>query len=89
MTLTDPLAALKNFLRARLAEDPSQDAAELHAKMRIIRAWPDPFGNWTADQADAAIAMKEQILRALASVYAEHPDFRPEWGNKADSDPER
>lgn len=23
--------------------------------------------------------MAQQILRALASVYADHPDFRPEW----------
>lgn len=72
-------AALYDFLRARLAEDAALSVAELHAKMRIIRAWPDPFGNWTADQADAAKAMKDQIIRAMASVYSEHPDYRSEW----------
>jgi hypothetical protein len=72
-------AALYDFLRARLAEDDVLSAAELHAKMRIIRAWPDPFGNWTADQADAAKVMKDQIIRAMASVYSEHPDYRSEW----------
>lgn len=72
-------AALYDFLRARLAEDGALSAAELHAKMRIIRAWPDPFGNWTADQADAAKVMKDQIIRAMASVYSEHPDYRSEW----------
>ncbi|MGV9588311.1 DUF6221 family protein [Streptomyces tendae] len=72
-------AALYDFLRTRLADDEALSAAELHAKMRIIRAWPDPFGNWTADQADAAKAMKDQIIRAMAAVYCEHPDYRDEW----------
>ena len=69
---------LLTFLRKRLAEDPALSAAELHAKMRIIRAWPDPFGNWTAEQADAARTMKETVLRAMASVYEEHPEYRPD-----------
>lgn len=70
---------LYNFLRTRLAEDASLNAAELHSKMRIIRAWPDPFGNWTAEEADAARTMKDQIIRAMAAVYCEHPDYRDEW----------
>jgi Family of unknown function (DUF6221) len=67
------------FLRTRLAEDEALSTAELHAKMRIIRAWPDPMGAWTADQADAAREMKETVLRAMASVYSEHPAYRSEW----------
>ncbi|WNI19232.1 DUF6221 family protein [Actinacidiphila sp. ITFR-21] len=69
---------LLTFVRQSLAEDSALGAAELHAKMRIIRAWPDPFGNWTAEQAEAARAMKEAVLRAMASVYEEHPDYRPD-----------
>jgi hypothetical protein len=80
MSITELLpAALYDFLRTRLAEDESLGAAELHSKMRIIRAWPDPCGNWTADQANAARAMKDQILRAMAAVYSEHPEYRSEW----------
>lgn len=72
-------AAMLDFLRTRLAEDNALSAAELHAKMRIIRAWPDPLGAWTADQADAARKMKDTALRAMASVYSEHPSYRNEW----------
>lgn len=82
---------LLTFVRQRLAEDPALSAAELHAKMRIIRAWPDPLGNWTAAQADAARAMKETVLRAMASVYEEHPEYRPElaWGTAAQTEKDR
>ncbi|MFD6656945.1 DUF6221 family protein [Streptomyces parvus] len=68
-----------DFLRQRLAEDDRLNAAELHAKMRIIRAWPDPMGAWSAEEADAARKMKDMVLRAMASVYSEHPDYRSEW----------
>lgn len=68
-----------SFLRARLAEDEKLSAAELHAKMRIIRAWPDPMGAWTAEQAESARKMKDVVLRAMASVYSEHPEYRSEW----------
>jgi hypothetical protein len=53
--------------------------AECEAKRRIVEAWPDTFGLWSADQADAARAMKDVALRALAQPYADHPDYRPEW----------
>jgi hypothetical protein len=32
---------------------------------RINALWPDPFGNWTADQADAAKAMRDAIRQVL------------------------
>lgn len=80
---------LLTFVRRRLAEDPALSAAELHAKMRIIRAWPDPMGAWTAEQADAARKMKETVLRAMASVYEEHPDYRPDLPWTASSQTER
>lgn len=72
-------APMLDFLRQRLAEDTALGAAELHSKMRVIRAWPDPLGNWTADQADAARKMKDTVLRAMAAVYSEHPAYCDEW----------
>lgn len=72
-------STMLDFLRQRLAEDDRLNAAELHAKMRIIRAWPDPMGTWSAEEADAARKMKDMVLRAMASVYSEHPDYRSEW----------
>jgi Family of unknown function (DUF6221) len=82
---------LLTFVRQRLAEDSALSAAELHAKMRIIRAWPDPLGNWTAEQADAARKMKEVVLRAMASVYEEHPDYRLDlsWGSAEQTEQDR
>lgn len=82
---------LLTFVRQRLAEDSALSAAELHAKMRIIRAWPDPLGRWTAEQADAARKMKEVVLRAMASVYEEHPDYRPDlaWGSAEQTERDR
>ena len=62
-----------------LAVTPDRVLAECEAKRRIIAAWPDPFGQWTAVQADAARAQKDPTLRALALPYATHPDYRDEW----------
>jgi hypothetical protein len=79
------LDALKAFLNARFdeqeaaAEAPAFVLADVAAKRRMLKAWPDTFGNWTADQADAAKAMKEKMLCLLALPYADQPDYRPEW----------
>ncbi|MEU8040889.1 DUF6221 family protein [Streptosporangium sp. NPDC049078] len=48
---------------------------DIETKQRILASWPDPFGRWTAEQADAARAMKEQILRQFAKDYDQHPDY--------------
>lgn len=58
---------------------PERMLADIQAKRRILAAWPDPFGTWTAEQADAARAVKEQTLRLLALPYAGHYDYREEW----------
>lgn len=58
---------------------PARVLAEVDAKRRILDAWPDSFGLWSADQADAAKTMKVAVLLLLAVPYAEHPDYRPEW----------
>jgi hypothetical protein len=54
-----------------------QDDTE--AKWRMLAAWPDSFGQWNADQAEAARAMKLHMLKLLALPYAEHPEYRIEW----------
>ena len=59
--------------------DPRRVAAEVEAKRRIVDHWPDPLGNWTAEQADAARAVKEQTLRQFAAVYADHPEYDEAW----------
>lgn len=59
--------------------DPAYVLADIAAKRAIVKSWRDPFGNWTAEQADAARAQKERTLILLAQPYAEHPDFDPAW----------
>ncbi|HEY9367546.1 hypothetical protein [Streptomyces sp.] len=65
-----PLAMFETIARDHLAAVLPAHEAMVRAKVvREIAAptvWPDPFGRWTADQADAAKAMKEHILRRIA-----------------------
>lgn len=51
--LVDLMPAIETGVRAKVA-----------AEIRAL--WPDPTGNWRAEQADAARAMKEQILQRIA-----------------------
>lgn len=52
-----------------IIEIPASDATDAILaviKERVAECWPDPFGNWSADQADAAKAMKEHLLRLIS-----------------------
>jgi hypothetical protein len=71
-------------LPAYVERDRSRWLAECEVKRLIIR-WatlPDDLQpqDW-ADEDDraTAISVGRSILRALASVYADHPDFQREW----------
>lgn len=59
--------------------NPARVLAEVEAKRRMLSAWPDPTGEWSAAEAAAARAVKERIYRLLALPYADHPDYRAEW----------
>lgn len=50
--------------------DPSRVLGDVEALRKVIDCWPDPFGNWSAEQAEAARAMKAEILRLLARPTA-------------------
>lgn len=81
-------AYLRRFGSARVL-------AECEAKRRIVARCLDviaSFGDWDAAEAEASGGRKMWIdvnrrershahatLDALASVYADHPDFDPEW----------
>lgn len=63
-------------------DHPAYVLADLAAKRRIVSL----FSPTLADEMRAAsgewdeVAFRgDQALRALASVFADHPDFRPEW----------
>jgi len=63
------------FNRAGEFDLPERVLADIAAKRKILDAWADPFSNWTADQAEAARAMKAHVLRLLAEPFASHPDY--------------
>ena len=81
LAIADPEFA-EWFGRAYLhiaGQNPARVLAECEAKRRIISLhrqyeWP------SCDGGDAHGPENCETLRILASVYADHPDFRAEWG---------
>lgn len=82
--LADDEAVIATDSRDRDAFGPARMQAECDAKRRIVNASliyhegdrdpnpddpDDPGGGWALSLA----------LLALAEVYADHPDYRPEW----------
>lgn len=58
------------------AVSPARVLAECAAKRAIIAAHKNQEDN---DDDSAWIVASEVLLRALAAVYASHPDYRQEW----------
>lgn len=62
-------ASIKNA--AHIARhDPARVLAECEAKRRIVE--------WMSDEVEYVV-FGDDVLRALATVYADHPDYQPEW----------
>jgi hypothetical protein len=75
----DPLAA-----RHIARHDPARVLAECEAKRRIVEEHPDygGYGESCARCAESSIDLAPwpcPTLRALASVWSDHPDYREEW----------
>jgi Family of unknown function (DUF6221) len=86
--VTDPNQTLTGFLLARLAEDQAQAERfpnwpiqrvldDIAAKRRIVEESRDYSPELSSgDNGEWAFDI---VLRLLASVYADHPDYRQEW----------
>ena len=66
--------------------DPARVLAECEAKRAVIKAaWSDHClieGEWGGGQSQGAMSAKNDnpaVVEALASVYADHPDFQEAW----------
>ena len=67
--------------------DPARVLAECKAKLAIIAAGITAWSDGTVTETGCDVAYGEgqycttydAALRALASVYADHPDYDPEW----------
>jgi hypothetical protein len=60
-------------------DDAERVLAECEAKRRIVSFTIDDDGLYLEDYSGALSTATDRILRFLASVYADHPDFREEW----------
>lgn len=66
--------------------DPARVLAECEAKRRVIEySWGDRLsieGEWGSGRSREEMDAKDDVpdvVRALAAIYAEHPDYREEW----------
>lgn len=57
--------------------NPARVLAECAAKRRIVET--RPFKLLSSGEERQADRLRDQTLRILASVYAHHADYRPEW----------
>lgn len=51
---------------------PARVLAECEAKRRIVESYAEEYG-------PDVVRVDHDVLRELASVHAEHPDYREEW----------
>jgi hypothetical protein len=83
---------LTAFLAARLDEDEekakivaesvghkSRIPREVEAKCAIVSRCADAIRDQGIWGEDGQAALAEDVLRHLAAVYSDHPDYRPEW----------
>lgn len=79
---------IAEFLEARIDEDETTPrtekvSAECAAKRMIIAQWyaatEDGDDDSVNEIASGIIIALRDVLRALASVYGNHPDYIPEW----------
>ncbi|WP_329131652.1 DUF6221 family protein [Streptomyces sp. NBC_01476] len=84
---------LIEFLMARLDEREEDDAwrtADFKAKYRIIQELESAEislrntepGTAVHELMTGAVNIYRRVVRLLASAFAEHPDYRPEWAHK-------
>jgi hypothetical protein len=72
------LTTAEHFAR----HDPARVLAECEAKRRIVDVasqYVEPDDTFDAGFKGGASHVGFNTLRALASVYADHPDYREEW----------
>ena len=55
---------------------PARALAECEAKRRIVEAHHKQVDH---DDDMAWIVASEVLLKSLAAIYADHPDYQPEW----------
>lgn len=54
---------------------------ECVAKRAIIAEWEDPttFQTWGSEVDDGYVIAIDKAVRALAAIYADHPNYQQDW----------
>jgi len=60
--------------------DPARVLAECEAKRQIVSTMQSAIdGGWQSQSREEIEFVATRVLRALASIYTDHPDYRLEW----------
>lgn len=73
--LLAPDGVAEHFTR----HDPVRVLREVAAKRALVHIWLQTLAGQLREHDPGALAVAEQALAHLASVYADHPDYRPGW----------
>jgi hypothetical protein len=70
--LRDPNMTVSIPALSALMRSAGCDPVDTAMRQNLLDLWPDPLGHWTAEQADAARAVKDGIRRILGEPEAEN-----------------
>lgn len=60
--------------------DPARVLREVAAKRAILLQYTDAVTDWEEDrEAPDAVSALRIVVRLMASVYSDHPDYQQEW----------
>ncbi|GAA1455510.1 DUF6221 family protein [Nocardiopsis tropica] len=60
--------------------DPARVLREIAAKRAIVQEYTDAVDLWEREsEAPDSVGALEAVIRLLAAVHADHPDYRQEW----------
>jgi len=81
---------ITEFLQARISEDEAEARQHDGAEYYTEGAWPDGLAARFLAECAAKRELIEtwhdehgggSVLKPLAAVYSDHPDYQQEWGN--------
>lgn len=94
--MSDHNQGLTEFLKARLDEDehiarhdPVRILREVEAKRAVINMVPlsqeeaeERFAGFFVEEGAGWEKAQEYVLKHLATIYADHPDYQQEWADE-------
>lgn len=74
-------SAERDGIRAHIAlHDPARVLREIAAKHAILLQYTDAVTDWEEErEAPDGVGALEAVVRRMAGVYADHPDYQQKW----------